>query len=375
MGTEAPLPQIGGNVLQLLHALNNGPLEQPHWSGFVALLRERLRAGSASMSFRLDASHGLGIFAVSAASDFPNRADLNSSGIHVVTSPPGKENIPPDQFVDLKAYLDPSLPDHANFIRDFLVRHNQEYMRIARITDGANGVAWIAVGRPGDEFNAGEVEMLNALVPHIALSLRIFATIDRERSRSSVSEDAVHRLNFCWLKLDAQARIIDLDANATALLQSSPVFRTLTNGQLVLQDRRTDEAMRAAITELSQQSGARARAFHLAEQPWLDMLLVRARDESLIDVMEPRIIAYVHGETTRHADRGEQLSDLFGLAPREALLAVSLSRGRSIREAANDLGLTEHTAREYTKRIYAKTGTRGQADLVRLILTSAAALA
>jgi DNA-binding CsgD family transcriptional regulator len=185
----------------------------------------------------------------------------------------------------------------------------------------------------------------------------------------------VHRLNFCWLKLDAQARIIDLDANAATLLQSSPVFRTLTNGQLVLQDRRTNEAMRSAITELSQQAGGRARAFHLAEQPWLDMLVVRARDESLIDVMEPRIIAYVHGETTRHTDRGEQLSDLFGLAPREALLAVSLSRGRSIREAANDLGLTEHTAREYTKRIYAKTGTRGQADLVRLILTSAAALA
>ena len=49
MGTEAPLPQIGGNVLQLLHALNNGPLEQPHWSGFVALLRERLRAGFADL--------------------------------------------------------------------------------------------------------------------------------------------------------------------------------------------------------------------------------------------------------------------------------------------------------------------------------------
>jgi DNA-binding CsgD family transcriptional regulator len=277
--------------------------------------------------------------------------------------------------VDLKAYLDPSIPDHANFIRDYLERHGQEYMRIARITDGSSGVAWITVGRAGAEFNAGEVEMLNAMVPHIALSLRIFATIDRERSRSSVSEDAVHRLNFCWLKLDAQARIIDLDANAATLLQSSPVFRTLTNGQLVLKDRRTDEAMRSAITELSQQPGGRARAFHLAEQPWLDMLLVRARDESLIDVMEPRVIAYIHGETTRHADRGEQLSDLFGLTPREALLAVSLSRGRNIREAANDLGLTEQSAREYTKRIYAKTGTRGQADLVRLILTSAAALA
>ena len=44
-------------------------------------------------------------------------------------------------------------------------------------------------------------------------------------------------------------------------------------------------------------------------------------------------------------------------------------------EAAQAHGLTVETARYYSKKIYAKTGARGQVDLVRNILTGVLALA
>ena len=62
------------------------------------------------------------------------------------------------------------------------------------------------------------------------------------------------------------------------------------------------------------------------------------------------------------------------LTLQEARLALHISRGVTIREAAALLGLTHETTRLYSKRSYAKTGTRGQADLVRLILASIIAL-
>ena len=65
----------------------------------------------------------------------------------------------------------------------------------------------------------------------------------------------------------------------------------------------------------------------------------------------------------------------FGLSAREAALAEALSRGVSLIEAGRSLRLTPETTRNYSKRIYAKTGTSGQADLVRLVLTSLAPLA
>lgn len=69
------------------------------------------------------------------------------------------------------------------------------------------------------------------------------------------------------------------------------------------------------------------------------------------------------------------LRDLYQLSPREAALAEKLSRGEMIVEAGRDLHLTAETARNYSKRIYARTGTRGGPDLVRMILCGLAPLA
>jgi DNA-binding CsgD family transcriptional regulator len=69
------------------------------------------------------------------------------------------------------------------------------------------------------------------------------------------------------------------------------------------------------------------------------------------------------------------IASLHGLSDREAALAYGLVRGESIVEAGTRLRLTPETARNYSKRIYAKTRTSGQADLVRLILTGLAPFA
>ena len=50
------------------------------------------------------------------------------------------------------------------------------------------------------------------------------------------------------------------------------------------------------------------------------------------------------------------------------------SMGETIQDAGRRLRLTPETARNYSKRIYAKTGASGQADLVRMILTGLAPL-
>ena len=83
---------------------------------------------------------------------------------------------------------------------------------------------------------------------------------------------------------------------------------------------------------------------------------------------------YVSGDRRSQADRCDQLVDLFGLLPSEARLAWLLAQATSIAEAAAALGLTIETARNYSKKIYAKTGARGQADLVRIVMTSVLAL-
>lgn len=64
------------------------------------------------------------------------------------------------------------------------------------------------------------------------------------------------------------------------------------------------------------------------------------------------------------------LGAAYGLTPREASIAALLSRGADLVQAARALGIGVSSAREYLKRALDKTGTRRQANLVRLVLRS-----
>ena len=111
-------------------------------------------------------------------------------------------------------------------------------------------------------------------------------------------------------------------------------------------------------------------AFILKRDPWLDMLLVPAAHKRLSAHPRAAVIAYVHGDSWRTSDRCEQLVQLFGLSAGEARLALELSRGMSLPEAADKLELKVGTVRKYSKTIYAKLGARGLPDLVRIVLRS-----
>lgn len=71
---------------------------------------------------------------------------------------------------------------------------------------------------------------------------------------------------------------------------------------------------------------------------------------------------------------GAALGQLFGLTPAEALLASELARGASLDEAADQLGIRRNTARTQLQAVFAKTGVNRQGELVRVLLSSAAAL-
>ncbi len=65
------------------------------------------------------------------------------------------------------------------------------------------------------------------------------------------------------------------------------------------------------------------------------------------------------------------LSTLYGLTRGEAALASRLVQGKSIEEAAQDLFISTHTARTHLKRIFMKTDTHRQTELVvRMLLTA-----
>jgi DNA-binding CsgD family transcriptional regulator len=66
----------------------------------------------------------------------------------------------------------------------------------------------------------------------------------------------------------------------------------------------------------------------------------------------------------------DRLRSHFGLTPAEARLALQLIAGETLRSAAVKLNITYETARTSLKKIFKKTETCRQAELVLTILTA-----
>lgn len=84
------------------------------------------------------------------------------------------------------------------------------------------------------------------------------------------------------------------------------------------------------------------------------------------------VIFLSDAEHQLHASR-HRLRSLFDLTPAESELIALLAEGCSVRSAAERLAITNESARTYLKRALQKTGTRRQAELVRLALSVATA--
>jgi DNA-binding CsgD family transcriptional regulator len=234
--------------------------------------------------------------------------------------------------------------------------------------------AWLTLSRRGEDYDPGVSRMLEALAPLLRGALRSYIALEHERFRSSIADRAMQSLHFAWLTLDAAGTIIDCDAEANVVLARSGVLTRRPDGRLAAQPAGLNRELHDAIRRLAADPEASPRAMTLSQDPWLDMLLVPAR-RTRLTAEPPAIVAYIHGDSWRSSDRCGQISELFGLSPSEARLALALSRGRNLEEAAAELGFSLETVRTYSKRIYAKTGARGLPDLVRILMRSILAFA
>lgn len=240
---------------------------------------------------------------------------------------------------------------------------------------GDSGFRGILLVAGGGEMGADVASLLSALVPHFAAALRVLSALERARARSEMSAEAFARINFGWISLDAKCGIVDCDPQAERMLQQSGTLRRGHYDRLTPAAPPIDRQLTTLVREFAQNPRARPRAINLSHDPWIDILVAPLRLDAMAAGKDAVAVVYIRGDRSSSADRAEQLVDLFDLTPSEARLAWSMAQGLSIAEAAEEHGLTIETARNYSKKIYAKTGARGQVDLVRHVLTGVLALA
>lgn len=359
----------------LVTALMDGLLEEPPWQGFLDALRARVGGDYASLVFRPLPYGTPEARVIHLYSGQPSPPPVSRHYRENLFDPLPYHEMDDGRVYSLDELLQFGEPTHDLYLAEFLVPSGMNHMRMMRIVEPGGVSGWITVTRRECEFEACVDEVLEDLAPFLRVALASFVRLERERMTASVAREAVRRMSFGWVTLDAAGRILDADVYGSRMLDGSDGLVRGKEGRLTSPNPELRKQVQAAISELACNPHARPRAIVLCREPWLDLLLVPSGQRMGTTQAAPAIICYLHADNWTSADRCEQLAQLFDLAPSEARLALALSRGMSISEAAPELGLTVESARTYSKRIYAKTGARGQADLVRFIHRSVLVIA
>ncbi|MFT3966499.1 MAG: helix-turn-helix transcriptional regulator [Sphingobium sp.] len=361
----------------LVRALIEGMVEEPLWSTFLSRLRARVGADYASIVFRPlpQGSPQYRVVHLFSGQDWPPiMAALYRETLHRADPLP-YHALKEGRLYTLDELLSVGDPEHEAYRTQMLEPSGMNRMRMFRVAEPGGVSAWLTASRRAEDFGPGEDAVLAAMAPYLRAALHAHVTLERERTAALVAQEAVSRMSFGWLTLDADGHVLDTDAHGRRMLQDSRLLMTGRGGRLTARPREVASAISGAVKDLAGNPQGRPRAVVLSRDPWLDMLLVPATLGAGTTGPAPALVAYVHADNWSSADRCDQLCQLFDLIPSEARLALALSRGMSIADAAGEIGITVESARTYSKRIYAKTGARGQSDLVRFIHRSVLAIA
>ena len=211
-------------------------------------------------------------------------------------------------------------------------------------------------------------------MPHINRSIHVSLKLGNARSIASAIDVATKSVNFGIIVIAYNGKPRFINEIGSRILRADDGVSVTGNGiraqrgseNIILQrilkgslDASAGIGIRAGgALRISRPSGR--RAYYLLISPINREPLEAAFSlpEALVIIKDPDADIDISAQT---------LQRIFQLTRAEARLTAKFFETTSLREAANEIGLTEGTARQYLKNVFAKTDTRNQAGLIKLI--------
>ena len=241
---------------------------------------------------------------------------------------------------------------------------------IGTLQDVGRGVyLGLALHRPvhdTSDFSVEHVNRLADLAPHIGqaflLTDQMQATMERDERLRGLMDSLCFGIVLCG----EDGRVQWVNRQASALLVPGAAL-CLQGEHLYGRSAQDTQALLVALSAARRAGSQRVGYLRLGEGAQALHVAIRPGDDpgALMLVVSSAAVAL---ELPTGA-----LENLFGLTPTEARLLGAIATGSTVEEYAQLRGVSVGTARVQLKQIQAKTGQHRQSDLVRLVLSSAAA--
>jgi DNA-binding CsgD family transcriptional regulator/PAS domain-containing protein len=275
----------------------------------------------------------------------------------------------------------PELVDYQEFRSG---RFYQEWARpqgwvdvgVAVLERSAAGYAYLSVSRHrvhgmvDDEMRA----RMRLIVPHVRRAVLIGRIMGFKQAEAAAFARTLDALSAAVFLLDPGGRVVHANTVAQELLDSSDVLRAAAD-RLVALNVQSDQVLNAAITAAARGDMAvgttgialplvaRSGAHHIAHVLPLRSGM-RVQSERASGASVALFVRRVGMECRPSSDLVRQT---YRLTPAELRVLFGIVEVGGVPDVAAKLGIAETTVKTHLGRLFAKTGTSRQADLVKLV--------
>ena len=270
-------------------------------------------------------------------------------------------------------WIDRQALNRTEFFNEFLRpigAENGIMMGLALV--GTNTVT-VNIARPfrHDVFDDDEVALARRWQGHLSRAVRLGQTVQIGQTALDAVDQLIATTTRCLFFLDQRGRVQRMSAGAEAMLVAG---RQLTVCGGVLTAVRSDEDVelrrlvaRATVRDATgSPSGSMILASGVGDRVELDIAPLGPRSTAHWSSAPVVLVTatHPHGAVLPIDAR---IRIRFGLTPAEARVAMAVLRGFTLRDTSETLSVSINTVRAQLSAVFAKTGCRRQADLVRIL--------
>jgi DNA-binding CsgD family transcriptional regulator/PAS domain-containing protein len=288
----------------------------------------------------------------------------------------GKNMLEPGNVLTSGQICPQSELERTEFYNDFLRRLGVAHMLAGVIFRQNTRACAISTLRPSSkgEFGTSETRLLRLLMPHLQRSL----DIHRRLASAELKIDSTLRgldSTICGIVLiDRGGDVIWMNERAEQTMRDNDgitcIGRRLRIHLAEDSDRLGAEITRAASTLATGTATEAVRVRRPSKRaPYLITPVPLRHSMPLGSTLTVTLI--ITDPTRVPSIPADRLKTLYGFTPAECRLAETLLNGANTREACATLQITSNTLRSQLKELFAKTGTKRQAGLMRVLFASA----
>jgi DNA-binding CsgD family transcriptional regulator len=244
-------------------------------------------------------------------------------------------------------------------------------------------VAWFSVARSDvqSRFTESDLRQMEMLSPHICRALLISDALDLQSIVAARLAETVDHLSTGILLTEEGGRIAYMNGSAEAILKNGNALRS-RDGRLVAVRPHARDALSRALAESSAGKAPSTSGQHAIPLPdeegsglIANVLPLQWRDGRNPLATLPGAAAVIIQDPAEGAPPPmEAIGLLYGLTAAERNVLEQVAASHTPQETADRLGVSVNTVKTHLQKVFAKTGTARQADLVRLVARSTAPL-